>query len=96
MKNLFERYEVIPLATTELPGDYQRWALDFFTNPQLAPNPYVDITVQLDTQLHRRSLWKNYHMPLAAKLHHSSCDPYVFDLLLQNYLQRLQDRAVNS
>ena len=29
-------------------NDYQRWALDFFTNPQLAPNPYVDITVQLD------------------------------------------------
>jgi len=48
MKNLFEQYEVIPLATTELPGDYQRRALDFFTNPKLAPNPYVDITVQLD------------------------------------------------
>ena len=234
MKNLFERYEVIPLATTELPGDYQRWALDCFTNPKLVPNPYLDITVQLDIStasaialeelskgkgtLTAWFIWKliqslkefscfqwryiegqwyevqnpplfspiavgranrfvsliienafkmswqefaetwidlkekiqsggtfdtndteifgfsqfignlpNLHftslilnqpnsfcqhffyfgqrrsdvksvtiMPLAAKLHHSSCDPYVFDLLLQNYLQRLEDRAVEQ
>lgn len=227
--NLFERYEVIPLTLTELVGDYQPWALDYFTNPDLVPVPYIDITVQLDIstasaiweeKLSRgkgtftawltwnlmqslkefsyfqwryindqwfevqnpplfcpiavdradrfvnlvlenpfKMTWQEFAetwtdlkqriklestfktndasvfgfsqvignlphlhftsltlhqpasfcqhffyfgarrcdaqgvtlMPLAAKLHHSSCDPYVFDLLLKNYLQRLQD-----
>jgi len=46
--NLFKRYEVIPLTTTELPGNYQPWALDYFTNPDLIRVPYIDITIQLD------------------------------------------------
>jgi chloramphenicol O-acetyltransferase type A len=49
--NLFERYEVIPLVTTELAGKYQPWALDYFTNPDLVPVPYIDITVQLDISI---------------------------------------------
>jgi chloramphenicol O-acetyltransferase type A len=49
--NLFERYEVIPLVKTELAGKYQPWALDYFTNPELVPVPYVDITVQLDISI---------------------------------------------
>ena len=46
--NLFERYEVIPLKLDERIGDYQAWALDYFTNPALVPVPYIDITVRLD------------------------------------------------
>ncbi|MBP0020395.1 MAG: hypothetical protein J7647_22935 [Cyanobacteria bacterium SBLK] len=46
--NFFERYEVVPLKLDEQIGDYQSWALDYFTNPTLAPVPYIDITVQLD------------------------------------------------
>jgi len=46
--DFFERYEVIPLQIDQLPGDYQKWALDFFINPGLVANPYIDITVQLD------------------------------------------------
>ncbi len=46
--DLFERYEVVPLDLTQLPGDYQTWALDFFTNPGLVANPYIDLTIQID------------------------------------------------
>ena len=227
--NLFERYEVIPLKLDEHVGEYQAWALDYFTNPDLVPVPYIDITVQIDISpavttwqeklsrlkgtltawltwnllqslkefscfqwryindqwfevenpplfcpiavdradrfvnlvlehpfqmtwqefaeawidlkqrmqqegsfkikdtsvfglaqfignlpnlhftsltLHQPASFCQHYfyfgarkrdaqgstmMPLAAKLHHSSCDPYIFDLLLENYLQRLQD-----
>lgn len=230
--NPFERYEVIPLTLTEPVGNYQPWALDFFTNPELVPVPYIDITVQVDistastkweTMLSKgkgtltawltwnlmRSLkefpcfqwrhidgqwfevqnpplfcpiavnradrfsnlvlenpfkmtWQEFaeawtdlkqriqsegvfdttdtsvfefsqvvgnlphlyftslslhqpasscqhffyfgarrhdaqgamQMPLAAKLHHSSCDPYIFDLLLKDYVQRLENQAL--
>ncbi len=36
----------------------------------------------------RRDEKGNTLMPLAAKLHHSSCDPHIFELLLNNYLKR--------
>ncbi len=55
--DFFERYEVIPLQLTELAGDYQVWALDFFTKPELVPNPYIDITVQLDISI-AASIWQ--------------------------------------
>ena len=44
----FDQYEVIPLDTAQLEGNYQPWALNYFTNPELVPNPYLDITILLD------------------------------------------------
>jgi chloramphenicol O-acetyltransferase len=46
--NLLERYEALPLQRRDISGSYQAWALDYFTNPELVPDPYIDITVQLD------------------------------------------------
>lgn len=55
--DFFERYEVVPLQLSEIAGDYQTWALDFFTNPGLVSNPYIDITVQLDISI-ASSIWQ--------------------------------------
>ncbi|HAC64581.1 MAG TPA: hypothetical protein DCF68_13860 [Cyanothece sp. UBA12306] len=56
--NLFEKYEVIPLRITEICDSYQRWSLDYFTNQEVVPVPYIDITIQLDISLACK-IWNN-------------------------------------
>jgi chloramphenicol O-acetyltransferase type A len=51
MKNVLpaplQNWSVRPLAEAEKQG-YLAWSLDFFTDPAVEQNPFVDITLQLD------------------------------------------------
>lgn len=56
--DLFDRYDAVPLRLPETAGSYQAWAFDYFTNPKLVPDPYLDITVQLDISS-AASIWRD-------------------------------------
>lgn len=66
-KDLLARYEAVPLRLPESEGSYQAWALQYFTNRELVPDPYIDITVHLDISS-AALLWQERLSPAIGSL----------------------------
>lgn len=56
---LLERYRAEPYELQGL-GAYERWALPFFQDPGNSPNPYLDITLQLEVTAARALYERSY------------------------------------
>lgn len=47
-----EKYQPRLITEAEKEG-YLNWSLNFFTNPNILQNPYIDLTLQLDVTLEK-------------------------------------------